>query len=117
MADVRLGKPALCQLFEVGPRRAVPLAAAPQRPQRGLLTWYRKASSAAPALACRGTTEFPEAFKALEALTVAPERKTDLREQLSQGAAMHEDAHRQGDKEKMSDAIRIFDAIKPKIAE
>ena len=69
------------------------------------------------ALACRGTTEYPEAFKALESSTLTPEREIMLREQLSEGAAMHEDAHRQGDMEKMSEAIQMLDAIKRKIVE
>ncbi len=33
---------------------------------------------AGPALACRGTAEFPQAFEQLEQSNVSPERKTEL---------------------------------------
>ena len=67
------------------------------------------------ALACRGTTEYPEVFQKLS--TISPEQKTELREQLSQGQAIHEEGHRLGDTGKMRESLRILDAIKQKIVE
>ena len=69
----------------------------------------------APALACRGTAEFPQAFKQLEQSRIAPERMKELMEQLSQGQSMHKQGHRQGDMGKMGESLRILDGIKGKI--
>ncbi len=66
---------------------------------------------AGPALACRGTTEFPQAFEQLEQSNISPERKMDLGEQLSQGQSMHEDGHSQGDMGKMGGSLKILDEI------
>ncbi len=72
---------------------------------------------AAPALACRGTTEFPQAFDQLEQSNVSPERKTELGEQLSQGQSMHEDGHSQGDMGKMGGSLQILDEILKEIGQ
>ncbi len=72
---------------------------------------------AGPALACRGTTEFPQAFDQLEQSNVSPERKTELGEQLSQGQSMHEEGHSQGDMGKMGGSLQILDEILKEIGE
>ncbi len=64
------------------------------------------------ALACRGTAEFPQVNEQLQSSTLSRERLDALLEQLTQGAAMHEDAHQQGDMSKMGQSIRILDDIK-----
>ncbi len=64
-----------------------------------------------PALACRGTTEFPQAFEQLEQSNVSTERKTELRQQLGQGQSMHADGHSQSDMGKMSGSLQILDEI------
>ncbi len=64
------------------------------------------------ALACRGTTEFPQVNEQLQSSTLSTERLDALLEQLTQGAAMHEEAHQQGDMSKMGDSIRILDDVK-----
>ncbi len=69
------------------------------------------------ALACRGTTEYPQVTEQLQGSTLPSERLTDLLKQLNLGAVMHEDAHRQGDMGKMGESIRMLDAIKRKLAE
>ncbi len=69
----------------------------------------------APALACRGTAEYPQAFNQLEQSSISSERMKDLMDQLSQGQSLHEEGHRQGDMRKMGDSIRILDGIKGKI--
>jgi hypothetical protein len=70
-----------------------------------------------PALACRGTAEFPEVFTQLEQSTISPERMDELIQRLSQGQAMHEEGHSQGDGSKMGAALGILDEIKREIAE
>ncbi len=69
----------------------------------------------APALACRGTTEFPQAFEQLNQSKIPAVRMKDLMEQLSRGQAMHEEGHRQGDMGKIGQSLRILDSIKPEI--
>ena len=72
---------------------------------------------AAPALACRGTTEFPQAFEQLEQSDISPERKKELREQLSQGQSMHDDGHSQGDMSQMGGSLQILDEILKEIGQ
>jgi hypothetical protein len=70
-----------------------------------------------PALACRGTTEFPQAFEQLEQSNISPERKMELGEQLSQGQSMHEEGHSQGDMGKMGGSLQILDEIMKEIGQ
>ena len=70
-----------------------------------------------PALACRGTAEFPEVSTQLRQSTISPERMNELDQRLSQGQAMHAEGHSQGDGGKMSAALDILDAIKSEIGE
>ncbi len=64
------------------------------------------------ALACRGTAEYPQASERLQSSTLPRESLDALLEQLTQGAAMHEEAHQQGDMSKMGESIRILDGVK-----
>ncbi len=66
---------------------------------------------AGPALACRGTVEFPQAFEQLEQSNISTERKTEFSEQLSQGQAMHDDGHSQGDMSQMGGSLQILDEV------
>ncbi len=70
-----------------------------------------------PALACRGTVEFPEVSTQLEQSNISPERLNELIQRLSQGQAMHEEGHSQGDGSKMGAALGILDEIKREISE
>ena len=65
-----------------------------------------------PALACRATDEYPQAFQRLEQLRTSPERRTELEGRLKKGQAIHDKAHRDDDREKMRDSLRILDQIK-----
>ncbi|MCH7943164.1 MAG: hypothetical protein IIB67_08030 [Proteobacteria bacterium] len=67
------------------------------------------------ALACRGTTEFPQVNEQLQSSTLPPDRLDALLEQLSLGTVMHEEAHQQGDMSKMGQSIRILDDVKEKM--
>ncbi len=66
---------------------------------------------AGPALACRGTSEFPQAAGEVAQSKISPERKKALTEQLRQGEAMHTQGHRKGDMMKMGESLRILDGI------
>ncbi len=68
-----------------------------------------------PALACRGTAEYPEAANDITQSTLAPERKKELLDQLNVGNALHKQAHSGNDMMKMCDSIRILDGIKAQI--
>ncbi len=66
---------------------------------------------AGPALACRGTSEFPQAAGEVAQSKIPPERKTAYTEQLRQGEALPPQAHRTGDMMKMGESLRILDWI------
>ncbi len=68
-----------------------------------------------PALACGGTVEFPEVSKQLEQSKISSERMDELIQRLSQGQAMHEEGHSQGDGSKMGAGLRILDEVKREI--
>ncbi len=70
-----------------------------------------------PALACRGTFEFPQALEQLEQSNVSTERKAEFREQLSQGQSMHADGHSQSDMGKMGGSLKILDEILKQIGQ
>ena len=70
-----------------------------------------------PALACRGTAEFPEVSTQLQQSTISPERLNELIARLSQGQAMHEEGHSQGDGGKMGAALGILDEVKSEIGQ
>ena len=70
-----------------------------------------------PALACRGTDEFPQAFEQLDRSTVSAERMVELRELLSQGQSMHYEGHSQGNGAKLVESLRILDQILSEIAQ
>ena len=68
-----------------------------------------------PALACRGTDEYPEAADDIAQSMLTPERKSDLLDQLRAGNALHREAHRENNMTKMGESIRILDGIKAQI--
>ena len=67
---------------------------------------------ATPALACRGTAEYPEVAADIAQSTLTPERKKELLDQLSIGDALHKKAHREGDMMIMEESLGIIDGIK-----
>ena len=70
---------------------------------------------ATPALACRGTAEYPEVAADIIQSTLTPERKKEILDQLNVGNALHMESHREGDMMKMGESIRILDGIKRQI--
>ncbi len=71
---------------------------------------------AGPALACRGTAEYPQISMQLEQSKSSPERVEALMAMLSQGQTMHKEGHRQGDMDKLLTSLRILDELKESIA-
>ena len=72
---------------------------------------------AGTALACRGTTEYPDLAARLQSLTLSPARMQELKAELNRGQSMHEEGHRIGDGSKMGNSLRILDDIKRQIGE
>ncbi len=71
---------------------------------------------AGPALACRGTTEYPQIFTQLEQSKSSPERVEALMAMLSRGQTMHNEGHRQGDMGKLLTSLRMLDELKEAVA-
>ncbi len=69
-----------------------------------------------PALACRGTAEYPQIFVQLEQSKSSPARVETLMAMLSQGQTMHKEGHQQGDIGKLLTSLRILDDLKGAIA-
>ncbi len=67
---------------------------------------------AGPALACRGTAEYPQISIQLEQSKSSPERVEALMAMLNQGQTMHTEGHRQGDMGKLLTSLRILDELK-----
>ncbi len=67
---------------------------------------------AGPALACRGTAEYPQISIQLEQSKSSPERVETLMAMLNRGQTMHEEGHRQGDIDKLLTSLRILDELK-----
>ena len=70
-----------------------------------------------PALACRGTDEFPQAFEQLDQSTISAERMQELRELLSRGQSLHNEGHSQGDGAKMGESLRFLDEVLSEIGQ
>ena len=70
---------------------------------------------ATPALACRGTAEYPEVAADIAQSTLTPGRKKEILDQLNVGNALHKESHREVDMMKMGESIRILDGIKRQI--
>ncbi len=71
---------------------------------------------AGPALACRGTAEYPQIATQLEQSKSSPERVTVLMAKLRQGQSMHQVGHRQGDMGKLLASLRILDELTEELA-
>ncbi len=63
---------------------------------------------AGPALACSGTTEYPETAEALKQSTLTPERKAEIEKALKEGWTLHSESHETGDGAKMGESMQIL---------
>ncbi len=71
---------------------------------------------AGPALACRGTAEYPQISMQLEQSKRSPELVEALMAMLSQGQTMNKEGHRQCDMDKLLTSLRMLDELKESIA-
>jgi hypothetical protein len=71
---------------------------------------------ATPALACRGTAEYPEAFGSLAKSDLPEAQKVDHKKKLEQGEALHRRGHQLDDQALRKESLKILDDIKAKIA-
>jgi hypothetical protein len=71
--------------------------------------------SAAPALACKGTAEYPATMKLAAQSAVTPEKKQEIMKMLEQGNALHEEGHKADDTAKMKKSMEMLEAIKKQI--
>ncbi len=62
---------------------------------------------AGPALACRGTAEFPQAFEQLEQSNVSPERKTELGDRGNRTTALRSVSRPSRQRDRMADMGRF----------
>ena len=70
----------------------------------------------APALACRGTAEYPQAAAQLAQSNLSAADKEALSKRLQEGDAIHRRGHERDNKDLMLESLKILDDIKAKIA-
>ena len=63
---------------------------------------------AAPALACEGTTAYPETAETLKQSTLTAERKAELEKALAEGWALHDKAHESNDGAMMGQSMQML---------
>ncbi len=68
-----------------------------------------------PALACGGTTEYPQTAERLKQTPLTAERKAQLEQALNQGWTLHSDAHNASDGAKMAESMRQLRALQAEI--
>ncbi len=61
-----------------------------------------------PALACGGTTEYPETAETLRQSTLTAERKAELEKALTEGRALHDKAHETDDGAMMGQSMQML---------
>jgi hypothetical protein len=71
---------------------------------------------AAPALACRGTAEYPETAQLLAESNLSHEQKEEYQKRLEEGATMHRQGHDLNDPALRTESLKILDDIKVQIA-
>lgn len=72
-------------------------------------------ASAGTALACVGTTEYPQAVETLKSLTMEAKKKAALMNQILEGKKLHDNAHSTGNMSKMGQSIGILNSLKSQI--
>jgi hypothetical protein len=71
----------------------------------------------APAMACRGTVEYPQVVLALAEAGILPAEKSRLEEKLEKGEALHRQAHELGRPDIGQESLAILDEIKALLAQ
>jgi len=80
-----------------------------------LLTCTFVAIASAPALACRGTAEYPQVAAQLAQSKLSAADKEELSKRLQEGDAIHRRGHERDNKDIMLESLKILDEIKAKI--
>lgn len=70
---------------------------------------------AAPALACRGTAEYPEVGAQLANADLPAEQKEALTKRLDEGEALHRKGHDSDDQGLRQESLKILDEIKAEL--
>jgi len=73
--------------------------------------------SAGPALACRGTAEYPQVSAELAQANMPAAEKSALAERLKAGDALHQRGHELDSAELRKESLAILDAIKAKLTD
>jgi hypothetical protein len=71
---------------------------------------------AAPALACRGTAEYPDAAVRVASANLPAGEKEALSKRLKEGEALHDRGHTRDDAALRQESLKILDEIKAKLA-
>ncbi len=72
---------------------------------------------AAPALACRGTTEYPQTAERLKGTEMPADEKSEMTERLNKGWQLHSQGHQTGDMDAVSRSLRILDGVKDQLGQ
>jgi hypothetical protein len=81
-----------------------------------LLTCAFATLMAAPALACRGTAEYPDVTVRLASANLPAGEKEALSKQLKEGEVLHDRGHARDDAALRQESLKILDEIKAKLA-
>jgi len=73
--------------------------------------------AAAPAMACRGTAEYPQAVAQLARADLPTAEKEGYARKLEEGAALHRRGHDLDDAALRRESLAILDAIKAKLTQ
>ena len=73
--------------------------------------------AAGPALACRGTAEYPQVSAELAQANMPAAEKSALAERLKAGDALHQLGHELDNRDIRNDSLAILDAIKAKLTD
>ncbi len=69
-----------------------------------------------PALACRGSAEFPQALQTLAQAEMPEDQKLNIRARLREAEALHSRGHEEGNGAMMGRALMVLDDVKAKMA-
>jgi hypothetical protein len=72
---------------------------------------------ATPALACRGTAEYPETAVQLAKSGLPEAQKQEYKKVLAEGETLHRRGHELNDADLRKESLKILDDIKAKIAQ
>lgn len=72
--------------------------------------------ASAPALACRGTAEYPQVAAQLAKLDLPAAQKAAYAKKLEEGKALHQKGHELDNQELRKESLKILDELKAELA-